>query len=231
MLILLASAFPSVKAQIYEQPSTGSIGIGTTTIDNAQTWRRVLQLNANDHAKFLVTTTGGVKVGVFSHDGYNGKIGTESAHNLTFTAGYWNDVMTLTTGGNVGIGTLNPSAKLAVDGNIKAREVKVENTVWPDYVFEGSYQLPTLKETEHYIKENGHLPGIPSAADVKANGIELGDMNARLLKKIEEMTLLFIEEHKRNTETQQLLKEQRDMIKALSERLRHVENANNKKTS
>ena len=192
MVIALSSASLSLKAQIYEQPGTGSIGIGTTVIDNAQTWRRVLQLNANDHAKFLVTTTGGVKVGVFSHDGHNGKVGTESAHNLTFTAGYWNDVMTLTTSGNVGIGTLNPSAKLAVDGNIKAREIKVETTVWPDYVFEESYALPTLMATKQYIKENGHLPGIPSASDVKANGIELGDMNAKLLQKIEELTIYLI---------------------------------------
>ncbi|NQX38361.1 hypothetical protein SAMN05421820_101378 [Pedobacter steynii] len=99
-------------------------------------------------------------------------------------------------GGNVGIGTNNPSAKLAVEGNIKAREIKVESTVWPDYVFDKDYQLPTLKEIEKHIQEKGHLPGIPSAKEVKENGIELGEMNAKLLQKIEELTLHLIEKDK-----------------------------------
>ena len=110
-----------------------------------------------------------------------------------------NPMMTFLPGGNIGIGTTNPSAKLAVEGNIKAREIKVESTVWPDYVFEKSYQLLTLEETDKYIKENGHLPGIPSAVEVKKNGIELGDMNAKLLQKIEELTIhLFVKDKQMN---------------------------------
>ena len=101
-----------------------------------------------------------------------------------------------TENGNVGIGTTTPNAKLAVNGNIRAKEVKVENTNWPDFVFANSYVLPTLKETEAHIKEKGHLPGIPSAADVKTNGVDLGDMNAKLLQKIEELTMHLIEQNK-----------------------------------
>lgn len=98
--------------------------------------------------------------------------------------------------GNVGIGTATPNAKLAVNGNIRAKEIKVETVNWPDYVFAKDYQLPSLQETEQHIKEKGHLPGIPSAEEVKSNGIDLGEMNAKLLKKIEELTLHLIELNK-----------------------------------
>jgi len=106
----------------------GNVGIGTAAPDNAQGWNRVLNLHGQSHAKFLVTESPGVKTGIFSHTGYNGKIGTESNHNLTLTAGYWNDVMTLTTGGNVGIGTLNPSVKLTVAGGHGDTKLRLYST-------------------------------------------------------------------------------------------------------
>jgi hypothetical protein len=95
--------------------------------------------------------------------------------------------------GKLGLGTLNPTERLSVNGNIRAKELKIEAANWPDYVFERDYQLPTLEQTEKHIQEKGHLPGIPSAAEVKAEGIEVGEMNAKLLKKIEELTLYLIE--------------------------------------
>jgi hypothetical protein len=98
--------------------------------------------------------------------------------------------------GNVGIGTTTPREKLSVNGNIRAREIKVETANWPDYVFAKDYVLPSLKETEKHIQEKGHLPGIPSAEEVKSNGVDLGEMNAKLLKKIEELTLHLIEQNK-----------------------------------
>jgi len=111
--------------------------------------------------------------------------------------------------GDVGIGTTDPRGyKLAVNGKIRAQEIKVEASPWPDYVFEKSYQLPTLQETEKHIKEKGHLPGIPSAQEVGANGINVGEMNAKLLQKIEELTLYIIEQDKRLKEQGKLLKEQ-----------------------
>ena len=94
--------------------------------------------------------------------------------------------------GNVGIGTTTPSEKLAVNGTIRAREVKVESAPWPDYVFAKGYALPSLAAVEKSIKKNGHLPGIPSAKEVAVNGIKLGEMNAKLVEKIEELTLHLI---------------------------------------
>lgn len=103
--------------------------------------------------------------------------------------------------GNVGIGTLVPKERLSVNGKIRAQEIKVETANWPDYVFAKDYKLPSLQETEKHIQEKGHLPDIPSAEDVKTNGVDLGEMNAKLLKKIEELTLYLIELKKLN-ETQ-----------------------------
>jgi hypothetical protein len=114
--------------------------------------------------------------------------------------------------GNVGIGTTTPKEKLSVNGKIRAKEIKVETTNWPDYVFAKSYPLPTLQETEKHIKEKGHLPGIPSAEEVKANGIDLGTMNAKLLQKIEELTLYLIEMKKESTQDKINIKE----LKALT---------------
>lgn len=108
--------------------------------------------------------------------------------------GHYNQSMAIIGNGNVGIGTNTPQSKLAVEGQIRATEVKVLADISvPDYVFEQDYELRTLKETKEYISENKHLPEIPSAAEIGENGIDLGDMNMRLLRKIEELTLYQIE--------------------------------------
>jgi len=102
--------------------------------------------------------------------------------------------------GNVGIGTSNPTEKLSVNGKIRAHEIKVETANWPDYVFRDDYQLPSLQTTEQHILAKGHLPGIPSASQVTKDGIELGEMNKKLLQKIEELTLYLIDQSKSITE-------------------------------
>ncbi|MDR2270601.1 MAG: hypothetical protein LBF27_06815 [Sphingobacterium sp.] len=125
--------------------------------------------------------------------------------------------------GNVGIGTLTPQEKLSVKGKIRAQEVKVETTNWPDYVFEPGYKLPSLSETERFIRENGHLPEVPKAAEVEENGIYLGEMNKILLKKIEELTLQAIAEDKLRSKQQEVIEQQSKAISKLEQRLDRLE--------
>ena len=99
--------------------------------------------------------------------------------------------------GKIGIGTTNPTHKLSVNGTIRSKEVKVDAAPWPDYVFDTDYELKSLNEVSEFINENGHLPNIPSAKEVEEDGIAVGEMNARLLEKIEELTLYIIQQEKR----------------------------------
>ncbi|MFZ6009289.1 MAG: hypothetical protein ACOYXT_02985 [Bacteroidota bacterium] len=110
--------------------------------------------------------------------------------------------------GNVGIGTTSPDSKLTVKGNIHTQEVRVDllGAVAPDYVFEENYNLPSLQEIETYIKENKHLPEVPSAKEMEANGMNLKEMNLLLLKKVEELTLHMIEQQKKIYELETKLK-------------------------
>ncbi len=105
---------------------------------------------------------------------------------------------TFFNGGNVGIGTANPLALLSVNGTIRAREVKVTNLGWADFVFDDNYYLRPLKEVEAFIQKNKHLPDVPSEKEVKEEGTNLGEMDAILLQKIEELTLYMIEMQKEN---------------------------------
>ena len=106
--------------------------------------------------------------------------------------------LTLTPVGNLGLGIINPKNKLDVKGTIHSQEVKVDMLDWSDFVFKKEYDLPTLAEVEKHIKENGHLEDIPSEKEVLENGINLGEMNAKLLQKIEELTLYMIDIKKEN---------------------------------
>ena len=97
----------------------------------------------------------------------------------------------------IGNGSGDPCNALEVNGVVRSKEVLVEITGWSDFVFEKDYKLMPLIEVEQFVKQHGHLPNIPSANVVEENGIGLGEMNALLLQKIEEMTLHLIEMEKR----------------------------------
>jgi hypothetical protein len=119
-------------------------------------------------------------------------------------ASYWTKAgSNVTTNNNIGVGTTlanNPNGYMfAVNGKIGAKEVQIENTssTWPDFVFKPEFKLRSLRDVENFIKDNGHLPEIPSEKQVKEEGIKVGEMNAKLLQKIEELTLYVIEANKR----------------------------------
>ena len=128
--------------------------------------------------------------------------------------------------GNVGIGTTDPSGwKLAVNGNVRAKKV-VEESGWSDFVFEPGYDLPTLSEVEAHITAKGHLRDIPSATEVAEHGISLGEMDAKLLQKIEELMLYTIEQQKRLEE----LEKENGSIRTLSDRIQELERLMSLKT-
>ena len=126
--------------------------------------------------------------------------------------------------GNVGIGTTTPDEKLAVNGHIHAKEIRVDLNNWPDYVFTKSYDLPTLKQVEKYIKNKGHLPNIPSAKEVEENGILLGDMNAKLLEKIEELTLYILQQQRKIDKKDTVILDLEERLKTQESRLKKIEN-------
>ncbi|OOG76432.1 hypothetical protein [Algoriphagus sp. A40] len=130
-----------------------------------------------------------------SSQGYNMRF-------VTNESGTFVERMRITPNGNVGIGVTNPTSKLEVNGTIKTKEVNVTAAGWADYVFKPDYDLMSLAALESYILENGHLPNVPSEREVLENGVNLLEMNVKLLEKVEELTLHIIqlkkefEEHK-----------------------------------
>jgi hypothetical protein len=101
---------------------------------------------------------------------------------------YSNAHVTIATDGSMGLGTASPTHKLTVNGAIRAKEIIVD-TGWADYVFSPDYRLAPLAEVEAHIKEKGHLPDVPSAKEVAERGVSIGESQALLLRKVEELTL------------------------------------------
>ncbi|MCB4797233.1 hypothetical protein [Neotamlana laminarinivorans] len=236
--------FGDLDSNIYV---SGKIGIGTTNpreklevngliripaATNENDNSPGITLNSNDD--FLYDEEYINQYGLGFH-GYQDGTSTYLAPNNTYLSGHFGldfftgskNRMRISKSGEVTIGTVNiqNGFKLAVNGNIKAKEIKVE-TGWSDFVFYDDYNLPTLKEVEQHIKEKGHLKDIPSAKDVEQNGIFLGEMDAKLLQKIEELTLYIIEQEKKLQNQNIKIESQSDKIKELehkNENLKSIE--------
>jgi hypothetical protein len=144
------------------------------------------------------TTYSSVVVSQEEFDTYK-TTGTEWWIVCSMLPSYSNSSLSVSNSGYVGIGTTSPDEKLTVKGKIHAQEVRVDmlGPLVPDYVFANDYKLKSLQEVEAYIKQNNHLPEIPSAQEIEKNGLMLAEMNMSLLKKVEELTLYIIEQNKR----------------------------------
>lgn len=141
--------------------------------------------------------------GIFNTTGvYGNSLQFWAYDNLGCAGGMCVNRFTIMDNGNVGIGTTNPTSKLTVAGNISSREVKVTVDAGADFVFENEYELPSLESVAKYIKENKHLPEIASAKEMQKEGINLSEMNIKLLQKIEELTLYSIEQNDKIKELQ-----------------------------
>jgi hypothetical protein len=169
---------------------SGNVGIGTTS---PTTPLDVVTDRPYGLRVFRAVANSGLQVGA---DNAGAVLSSEGIHVIRF---YTNgeERLQLNASGNVGIGTTSPTEKLSVNGRIRAKEVIVETTGWSDSVFAKDYKLASLSEVEQQIQQSGHLAGVPSATEVAEKGISVGDMQAVLLAKIEELTLHQIAQEKR----------------------------------
>ena len=209
-IAILGLAF-GVKAQITEVPN-GNVGIGIVSP------ARKLDVNGRIAAQKSITVQrgGSYLIGI-NGENHGYIIGKNSSFEGKFLIS--SNGNSYLNGGNVGIGTTNPGSwKLAVNGKIRAKEVKVE-TGWSDFVFYDDYELPTLEEVEMHIEEKGHLKDIPSEKEVEENGILLGEMNSKLLQKIEELTLYTIKQEKKIKKVEK----ENELLKSLFERVSKLE--------
>ncbi|VVV01467.1 hypothetical protein [Mesonia oceanica] len=216
----------------------GNVGIGNSNPS------RALVINGSAADNLVLKRNGGTDANntiKFENENVNMYVGASTSND--FAIGFHPNLnsnakfIISSNTGNVGIGTTNPDIwKLAVNGEIRAKEIKVE-TGWSDFVFENTYQLPSLKEVENHIQQKGHLKDIPSAKEVEENGIFLGEMDAKLLQKIEELTLYTIAQEKKilslekqnstiqNLEKEiEILKEENKEIKQLNKKLIELQN-------
>jgi len=131
----------------------------------------------------------------------------------TFDNGNLIEAMHINGAGNVSIGTTDAKGyRLAVNGNAIFTKIKVQAYPWPDYVFQKNYLLRPLDEVEQFIHQYQRLPDMPSATEVEKNGLDLGDNQAALLKKIEELTLYVIDLNKKNEELQKQVEKLNDIV-------------------
>jgi hypothetical protein len=192
--------------------------IGGTTLTGGTIW------TTNNWAKSLKLLAGGA----IEFTGASRSFGMGATGNSLYFShenidgsGAANYFMVADANGNMSIGNNTyPMAeyKLAVNGTIGARRIKVTQTGWPDYVFHGDYKLPSLQEVEDFVTTHQHLPGIPSEKEVTTDGLDLGEFDKQLLKKVEELTLYIIQLNKNVDSLNKKVAAQQEVIAELKKK-------------
>lgn len=204
--------------------SNGNVGIGTSSSPSEK-----LEVAGNVKISGLLKLPTGAAAGyvLTSIDSAGNAVwqaplpsGTSSAWHLSANGFNMSNVNT----GSVYIGLTatesnvldNEAYKLYVKKGIRTEKVKIDHAAWPDYVFSKEYILPALDEVEKYINDHHHLKDVISADEVQKNGVDVGDNQAALLKKIEELTLYLIQQNKViQAQTKNSLEQQNRMLDLL----------------
>jgi hypothetical protein len=212
----------------------GSLHVGTAQKDTSADNGAKLQVHGQLSVDSLRTGTVSDSIVVVNNN-FLKKIAAVSISNNWSLSG--NNISNSNTG-IVSIGAyLNPlpsdaNLKLAVNGNVYAKKLKITQTGWPDYVFDSSYHLRPLQEVESFIQQHQHLPEVPSAAEVTRNGVDVGDQQSVLLKKLEELTLYIIEQNKKQDVQQNTINNQQQLLLDMKKQIEALEKkaAKNKST-
>lgn len=197
----------SPQSRLEVSAPSSDVASGVFHLTGGQSWGNVLTLatdntNGLDDARLLFSYRNKAKQ--WAVGGYNNSTKFsiwEDAGDGVYGSGWGTERLTIVSGGNVGIGTANPGTyKLAVNGGIHSQSVQIDMNGWSDYVFKPTYRLQSLSYLKAFISHNHHLPDVPSEEEVIKKGVDLGEMNKLLLKKVEELTLYLIEKDKQANE-------------------------------
>jgi hypothetical protein len=184
---------------LYEKNGVGSAGTSSALFrkNNSSGYLNYLHFNDSNNSIYFMSN----------------KSGSQSFGNLFLLNGNF----LLGANSKLGIGTNNPTEKLEVNGTIRAKEVKLEATNWPDYVFDDEYQLSSLEDVGEFIERNGHLPEFLPASEYEARGVNMLEINQQLLKKVEELTLYLLMQQNKMKEYELKFQSQENRLNALEE--------------
>jgi len=207
----IGTSTPATKLEVITSTDYDQLSLTKNTVEGDKGSGIIFRNRVDDGS---ITDIGGIQVRL-KHGGtgfISGSLSLYTKYNSSKV-----EAVTINPQGDMGIGTLSPTEKLAVNGKIRAKEIKVEASNWPDYIFEEGYKVGSLEELESYIKTNKRLPEMPAAKEIETNGLMLGEVVKLQQKKIEELTLHLIEKDKELRSIAAKQKEMETLLKKLVE--------------